>query len=96
MDLFAGKQKMVASGIATFVLATATALLTALTAAGEGAGFGDLTTAAWLTVIIGVLSTTGAVSGATYAVGNEELGDWDDVELGFDVEPDSAPGRHVA
>lgn len=69
-EVMTGPQKAVAAAVATFVTSGATALLTAVQASGDGAGLGDLNTAAWLTVIIAALVSTGLVGGATYAVPN--------------------------
>lgn len=64
------KQKAVAAFIVTLLTSTATALLTALQAVGDGATLGDLSQAAWLTVIIAVLASTGLTTGAVYGFAN--------------------------
>lgn len=70
--MFNGTQKAVAAFVVTLLTSAATSLLTALQAVGEGAGIGDLSTAAWLTVVIAVLASTGLTTGAVYTVTNRE------------------------
>lgn len=68
--VFTGAQKAVAAFVVTLLTSATTALLTAVQAAGEGAGLGDLDTAAWLTVAVAVLASTGLTTGAVYSVRN--------------------------
>lgn len=69
--MFSGTQKAVAAFVVTLLTTAATSLLTALQAAGDGATVGDLDTAAWLTIVIAVLGSTGLVTGSVYAVTNK-------------------------
>lgn len=68
--VFDGKQKAVAAFIVTLLATASTSLLTALQAVGDGATVGDLDTAAWLTIIVSVLASTGLTTGAVYSVTN--------------------------
>lgn len=68
--MFDGKQKAIAAFVVTLLTTGATSLLTALQAVGDGATVGDLDTAAWLTIIVAVLASTGLTTGAVYTVTN--------------------------
>jgi len=65
-----GTQKAVAAFIVTLVTSALTAMLTAIQAAPEGSGLGDLDTAAWITIALAVLTSTGLATGAVYQVRN--------------------------
>lgn len=65
------KQKALAAFVVSLLTSAATALLTALQAIGDSATLGDLSTAAWLTVIIAVLASTGLTTGAVYRFANK-------------------------
>lgn len=68
--MLSNKQKAVAAFIVSLLTSAATAMLTALQAVGDGATLGDLSQAAWLTIIIAVLASTGLTTGAVYQVAN--------------------------
>lgn len=74
--MFTGTQKAVGAFVVTLLTTLATSLLTALQSVGDGAGIGDLDTAAWLTIIIAVLGSTGLVTGTVYGVTNRD-DEWD-------------------
>lgn len=67
-----GKQKAVAAFVVSLLTSAATSLLTAVQSLDPGAGLADLDTAAWLTVIIAVLGSTGLTTGTVYAVTNRD------------------------
>ena len=69
-ELLSGKQKALAAFIVTLLTSAATSLLTALEASGDGATLGDLSQAAWLTIVVAVLGSTGVTTGSVYAVRN--------------------------
>lgn len=66
-----GTQKAIAAFVVTLLTSAATATLTALQAVGDGATLGDLSQAAWLTIGIAVLASTGLTTSAVYGVTNK-------------------------
>lgn len=78
----AGKQKAIAAYVATLLLATVTALATALTALPPGATLADLDTLAVLTICAAVLGSTGLTGALVYRVPNV-------LRLQHDDEPDT-------
>lgn len=74
MSIVSGKQKAVAAVVVTLVVTFLSSVLTALQAIGDNAGFGDLSTTAWLTIAIATLVASGLTGAATYGVENKPTG----------------------
>ena len=54
-----------AKAVAAFVVGTVAILLASFQALPDGAGFGDLDTVAWITIVGGVAAVTGTVFGVS-------------------------------
>lgn len=66
-----GPQKAVVGAVISAVVAFLTAILAGLQGIGDGATLGDLTTEMWISAIIALLGSAGAVFGGVYYTTNK-------------------------
>lgn len=78
--MFEGRQKTVVAFVLSLVASAGTAILAALNAVGDGATLGDLDTAAWVSIVLAVVASTGLVTGSVYGVPNRHRADMLDSE----------------